>query len=31
VPVAEAMTCLALADALLRQRAIEPYRPKARV
>jgi len=31
VPVAEAMTCLALADALLRQRAIEPYRPKAGV
>ena len=29
VPVAEAMTCLALADALLRQRAIESYRPKA--
>lgn len=25
VPVAEAMTCLALADALLRQRAIEPW------
>jgi len=31
VPVAEAMTCLTLADALLRQRAIEPYRPKAGV
>ena len=31
VPVAEAMTCLALADALLRQRAIESYRPKAGV
>ena len=31
VPVAEAMTCLALADALLRQRAIESYRPKADV
>jgi len=31
VPVAEAMTCLVLADALLRQRAIEPYRPKAGV
>ncbi len=29
VPVAEAMTCLALADALLRQRAIEPWRPRA--
>ncbi len=29
VPVAEAMTCLVLADALLRQRAIEPWRPKA--
>ena len=28
VPVAEAMTCLALADALLRQRAIEPWRAK---
>ena len=28
VPVAEAMTCLVLADALLRQRAIEDYRPK---
>ena len=28
VPVAEAMTCLTLADALLRQRAIEPWRPK---
>jgi chorismate synthase len=28
VPVAEAMTCLVLADALLRQRAIEGYRPK---
>jgi chorismate synthase len=28
VPVAEAMTCLVLADALLRQRAIEPWRPK---
>jgi chorismate synthase len=27
-PVAEAMTCLVLADALLRQRAIEGYRPK---
>ena len=26
VPVAEAMVCLALADALLRQRAIEPWR-----
>jgi chorismate synthase len=26
VPVAEAMTCLTLADALLRQRAIEPWR-----
>ena len=25
VPVAEAMTCLTLADALLRQRAIEPW------
>ena len=31
VPVAEAMTCLTLADALLRQRAIESYRPKAGV
>lgn len=29
VPVAEAMTCLTLADALLRQRAIESWRPKA--
>lgn len=29
VPVAEAMTCLVLADAHLRQRAIEGYRPKA--
>jgi chorismate synthase len=29
VPVAEAMTCLVLADALLRQRAIETYRPGA--
>jgi chorismate synthase len=28
VPVAEAMTCLTLADALLRQRAIEPWRAK---
>ncbi len=28
VPVAEAMTCLVLADALLRQRAIEHWRPK---
>lgn len=28
VPVAEAMTCLVLADALLRQRAIEGWRPK---
>jgi chorismate synthase len=28
VPVAEAMTCLVLADALLRQRAIETWRPK---
>ena len=28
VPVAEAMTCLVLADALVRQRAIEPWRPK---
>ncbi len=28
VPVAEAMTCLTLADALLRQRAIEPWRPR---
>jgi chorismate synthase len=28
VPVAEAMTCLTLADALLRQRAIEPWVPK---
>jgi chorismate synthase len=28
VPVAEAMTCLVLVDALLRQRAIEGYRPK---
>lgn len=28
VPVAEAMTCLVLADALLRQRAIEPWRPR---
>ena len=28
VPVAEAMTCLVLADALLRQRAIEPWRPE---
>ncbi|MGE5177058.1 MAG: chorismate synthase [Hyphomicrobiales bacterium] len=27
VPVAEAMTCLVLADALLRQRAIERWRP----
>lgn len=27
VPVAEAMTCLALADALLRQRAIEGWKP----
>ena len=30
VPVAEAMTCLALADALLRQRAIEAWRPKVK-
>ncbi|HYQ95409.1 MAG TPA: chorismate synthase [Candidatus Eisenbacteria bacterium] len=29
VPVAEAMTCLTLADALLRQRAIESWRPRA--
>jgi chorismate synthase len=29
VPVAEAMVCLTLADALLRQRAIEPWKPKA--
>ena len=29
VPVAEAMTCLVLADALLRQRAIEGWRPPA--
>ncbi|HEX7078019.1 MAG TPA: chorismate synthase [Candidatus Eisenbacteria bacterium] len=29
VPVAEAMTCLVLADALLRQRAIERWRPEA--
>ena len=28
VPVVEAMTCLVLADALIRQRAIEPWRPK---
>jgi chorismate synthase len=28
VPVAEAMTCLVLADALIRQRAIEPWRPE---
>lgn len=28
VPVAEAMTCLVLADALLRQHAIERWRPK---
>jgi chorismate synthase len=28
VPVAEAMTCLTLADALLRQRAIEPWRAR---
>ena len=28
VPVAEAMTCLTLADALLRQRAIEPWVPR---
>ncbi len=28
VPVAEAMTCLVLADALLRQRAIERWRPR---
>ncbi len=28
VPVAQAMTCLTLADALLRQRAIEPWRPE---
>ena len=28
VPVAEAMTCLVLADALLRQRAIEGWKPK---
>ncbi|HEX3111824.1 MAG TPA: chorismate synthase, partial [Candidatus Eisenbacteria bacterium] len=28
VPVAEAMVCLTLADALLRQRAIEPWKPK---
>jgi chorismate synthase len=28
VPVAEAMTCLVLADALLRQRAIEAWRPE---
>jgi len=27
VPVVEAMTCLVLADALIRQRAIEPWRP----
>lgn len=31
VPVAEAMTCLTLADALLRQRAIEPWVPKGSV
>ena len=31
VPVAEAMTCLTLADALLRQRAIESWRPRAGV
>ena len=31
VPVAEAMVCLTLADALMRQRAIEPWKPKARV
>ena len=31
VPVAEAMTCLTLADALLRQRAIESWRPRVRV
>jgi chorismate synthase len=30
VPVAEAMTCLVLADALLRQRAIEGWRPETR-
>jgi len=30
VPVAEAMTCLVLADALLRQRALESYRPTDR-
>jgi chorismate synthase len=30
VPVAEAMTCLVLADALLRQRAIEGWRPAPR-
>ena len=29
VPVAEAMVCLTLADAWLRQRAIEPWKPKA--
>jgi chorismate synthase len=28
VPVAEAMVCLTLADALMRQRAIEPWKPK---
>jgi chorismate synthase len=28
VPVAEAMTCLVLADALLRQRSIEAWRPE---
>ena len=28
VPVVEAMTCLVLADALIRQRAIEPWRPE---
>ncbi|TMQ66692.1 MAG: chorismate synthase [Candidatus Eisenbacteria bacterium] len=31
VPVAEAMTCLVLADALLRQRSIEHWRPKTNV
>jgi chorismate synthase len=30
VPVAEAMTCLALADALLCQSAIEPWRAKVK-
>jgi chorismate synthase len=28
VPVAEAMTCLVLADSLLRQKAIEAWRPR---